>query len=174
MFLILSTSLHPTSRSRVLANAALAELRDQAVACELIDLSYLDPLPACNGHDCYSHPQVGELAAKIAAASGILVASPVYNYDVSAACKNVIELTGSAWNDKVVGLMCCAGGQGSYMALMGFLSSLILDFHCLIVPRFVYATEECITGDQVNDDDVTERIKVLTKQLVKIAKVVQS
>src|SRR2546430_7894407 len=28
----------------------------------------------------------------------------VYNYDVAAATKNMIELTGSAWEDKIVGL----------------------------------------------------------------------
>ena len=169
MFLVFSTSLHPTSRSRILASVALAELRDHGVPCELIDLSCLDPLPPCNGDDCYSHETVGELAGKIASASGILIAAPIYNYDVSAACKNLIELTGSSWNDKVVALVCSAGGQGSYMAPMSFLGSLMLDFHCLIVPRFVYTTDDCFTDDQINNDVISERIKELTSKLVKIS-----
>ena len=39
----------------------------------------------------------------------IVLATPVYNYHVSAATKNLIELTGSAWEDKLVGFLCAAG-----------------------------------------------------------------
>lgn len=172
MYLVFSTSLHPTSRSRILANAALAGLREKGVSCELVDLSYMNPLPPCNGHDCYSDPAVGELAGKIAAAEGIVIAAPIYNYDVSAACKNLIELTGSSWNDKVVALLCSAGGQGSYMAPLSFLGSLMLDFHCLVVPRFVYATEDCFTDEQLSNDDVAARLKQMTSQLVKLGSAV--
>ena len=164
MFLVFSTSLHPESRSRILANAAVVELKEAGRPCELIDLSYMNPLPHCNGHDCYSDPVVGETAGKIAAARGILIASPVYNFDVSASCKNLIELTGSAWNDKVVGMLCAAGGQGSYMAPMGLSNSLMLDFRCLILPKFVYASEECFVDGQLQSEEVASRVKELVSQ----------
>ena len=71
----------------------------------------------------------------------ILLATPIYNYDVSAAAKNMVELTGSAWRDKTVGFICAAGGTSSYMSVMGLANSLMLDFRCIILPRFVYATD---------------------------------
>ena len=71
---------------------------------------------------------------------GIVVATPIYNYDASAAAKNLVELTGRAWQNKVVGFLCAAGGDGSYMSIMALANSLMLDFRCVIVPRFVYAT----------------------------------
>ena len=42
-------------------------------------------------------------------ATTILIAAPVYNYDVGAAVKNLIEHTGDAWTDKTVGFMLAAG-----------------------------------------------------------------
>ena len=46
----------------------------------------------------------------IEAARVIIVATPIYNYDANAAAKNLVELTGSAWEDKTVGFLCAAGG----------------------------------------------------------------
>ena len=169
MYLVFSTSLHPNSRSRVLASVAAQRLQAAGQSFELLDLAALDPLPPCNGHDCYGNPMVGELAGKIAAASGILIASPVYNYDVSASCKNLIELTGSAWKDKIVGLLCAAGGQGSYMAPMGLFNSLMLDFRCLILPKFVYALEDSFSDGELISESVSGRVDDLVDQLTRLA-----
>lgn len=168
MYLVFSTSLHPHSKSRVLANAAHREVRDQGADCQLIDLAAMNPLPPCNGHDCYSDPVVGELADTISKATGILIAAPIYNYDVSASCKNLIELTGSAWNDKIIGLMCAAGGQGSYMAPMSLINSLMLDFRCLVLPKFVYASEESFADGELTDQGILGRVDELAKQIVRI------
>ncbi len=66
---------------------------------------------------------------------------PVYNYDVNAVAKNFIELMGEdALGNKTVGFMLSAGGGGSYMAVMPFANSLMLDFRCWIVPRFLYVS----------------------------------
>ena len=75
------------------------------------------------------------------------MAAPVYNYDVSASAKNMIELTGSAWEDKIVGFLCAAGGMSSYMSVMAYANSLMLDFRCVVIPRFVFAT-----GDAFDDE----------------------
>jgi NAD(P)H-dependent FMN reductase len=119
---------------KVSADAALIDLRET-------------PLPMCDGGAAYQHESVAPLAAAISQADPILLAVPVYNYDANAAAKNLIELTGRAWTGKVVGFLCAAGGQGSYMSVMSIANSLMLDFRCLIVPRFVYAT-----GDDFNED----------------------
>ena len=52
-----------------------------------------------------------------------------------------MELTGPAWQDKPVGFLCAAGGQASCMSPIGFANSLMFDFRCVIVPRFVYCTK---------------------------------
>ena len=112
---------------------------------------------------------VVKLDELIRKAQGVLIGTPVYNYDASAATKNLIELTGQAWTNKVVGFLCAAGGSGSYMSMMGLANSLMLDFHCLVIPRFVYATKEAFTDGRVRDSEVDDRIQELADTLVRLS-----
>lgn len=48
----------------------------------------------------------------------VLLAVPIYNYDGNAAAKDLIELTGGTWEDKIAGFACAAGGASSYMSIM--------------------------------------------------------
>lgn len=168
MYLVLSSSLHPTSRSRILARACserLASLGEQTTFFDLAE----NPLPPCDGAVAYADANVKKLAELIQQSDAILLASPVYNYDVNAAAKNAVELTGRAWTGKVVSLLLAAGGQGSYMSAMGLAGSLMLDFRCIIVPRFVYATGESFEGDQLADDDIQQRVDALVHDTRRIA-----
>ena len=70
--------------------------------------------------------------------------------------------------EKVVGFLCAAGGQGAYMAVMAVANSLMLDFRCLIVPRFVYASGACFSEDRITDSAVEERIDGLANDLHRI------
>ncbi len=166
-YLILSTSLNPGSRSRVLAQITLQHFEKKQAPVEFIDLSEFS-LPICDASSCYSHPQVLALEPKISAARGIIVATAIYNYDVNAAAKNLLELTGDAWSDKVVGFVCAAGGQGSYMSVMGFANSLMLDYRCLVIPRFVYAPRSEITDKTFGDKAVNDRIEQLASEMMRV------
>lgn len=168
MFLILSASLHPNSRSRILAASCADLLRADQRDCEIFDLAE-SPLPMCDGATAYGDPNVQRLAGLVTQAEAILVATPVYNYDVNAALKNSLELTGKAWTGQVVSLMLAAGGQGSYMSAMGFANSLMLDFRCLIVPRFVYATGESFEGNSLADESIAERVSTLVRETTQLA-----
>jgi FMN reductase len=125
-------------------------------------------LPLCDGEAAYDHPHVTTLSAMIEGARVIVVATPIYNYDANATAKNLVELTGSAWEDKTVGFLCAAGGASSYMSIMGLANSLMLDFRCLIIPRFVYAKGENFTAKKVPTTDLTARIVELAEASVKI------
>jgi FMN reductase len=139
------------------------------VAVQFFDLA-VKPLPLCDGMRAYEDRNVQELADHIRHADAIILASPVYNYDVNAVAKNAIELTGRAWTGKVVGIMLAAGGQGSYMSAMGIANSLMLDFRCLIVPRFIYATNDAFQANQLRDESIRERVKQLVDDTVRISR----
>jgi len=160
--LVLSCSLNPESNSALLAQAAQRALLDDGVPAELVDLRTLE-LPPCDGDTAYDHPDAKALKGKIDAADAILIASPVYNYDTSAATKNVVELTGSAWEGKAVGILCAAGGSRAYMAPTSLANSLMYDFRCHITPRFVYATRGDFDGDEIDSSGLRERIGQLTR-----------
>ena len=167
--LVISTSGNPDSNSRRMGRIAFDYLKDNSGDCEWIDLRELD-LPLCDGDVCYSTPGVQKLNKAINAADGILVASPVYNYDMSASAKNMIELTGKAWEDKIVGFLCAAGGMSSYMSVMAYANSLMLDFRSVIIPRFVYATGSAFDGDTPADPKIIGRIEQVAAELIRFSK----
>ena len=134
----------------------------QEVSCAFLDLRAVN-LPICDGDTAYSHPDVTKCAELITEARVIIAATPVYNYDACAALKNLIELTGDSWEDKVVGFLCAAGGASSYMSLMSLANSLMLDFRCLIIPRFVYATRNDFSDDKVPSDEIKGRVARLAQ-----------
>lgn len=168
-YLVVSTSGNPDSNSRRMGRLAFAHLEKAKVDCAWLDISEMG-LPLCDADICYTQPAAQKLSKAIEAADGILIATPVYNYDVSAAAKNMVELTGSAWEEKVAGFLCAAGGMNSYMSVMAFANSLMLDFRTVIIPRFVYATSRAFDGDQFKDDKVGERIAELAAELIRFTK----
>jgi FMN reductase len=165
-YLVVSTSGNPDSNSRKMGKVAYEFLRKQNVDCEWIDLAALD-LPLCDADACYAHPAARKLDGAVQSAKGVLVAAPVYNYDVSASAKNMIELTGSSWEDKIVGFLCAAGGMSSYMSVMAYANSLMLDFRCVIIPRFVYATADSFDDETVSDQKVLLRIEQVAGELIR-------
>jgi FMN reductase len=165
-YLVISTSGNPDSNSRRMARLAFRHLEKAKVECTWLDISELG-LPLCDADACYTQPAAQKVSKAIKGADGILVGTPVYNYDVSAAAKNLVELTGSSWEEKVVGFLCAAGGMSSYMSVMPFANSLMLDFRCVIIPRFVYATGRAFDGDDLKDKEVGERIEELAGELIR-------
>ena len=145
---------------------AYEHLRARKADVEWLDISGMN-LPLCDADACYTEPSARKLNAAVKNADGILVAAPVYNYDVSAAAKNMIELTGSSWEDKIVGFLCAAGGMSSYMSVMAYANSLMLDFRCVVIPRFVYATGRAFKDDELVDAEVGQRIRQVADELVR-------
>jgi NAD(P)H-dependent FMN reductase len=166
---LVSGSLNPESLSRQMAQHAAHALKQLGAQVDFIDLQEVK-LPMCDGDSAYSDPEVEKTRSRIEAAAGILVAAPVYNFYLNAALKNLVELTGSAWEEKVVGFLNAAGGVSSYMAVMSMANSLMLDFRCVIVPRFVYATGSAFRDGAGLDRKVAGRIEELANELVRFAK----
>ncbi|MBC8108691.1 MAG: NAD(P)H-dependent oxidoreductase [Anaerolineae bacterium] len=169
---IISCSLNPDSRSRVLANSAAEILRKHEATVQLLDLRE-HPLPMCDGESC-DPVAIAPLRDAILKSDAILLAVPIYNYDVNAAAKNLVEQTGKAWEGKSVGFLCAAGGHGSYMSVMSLANSLMLDFRSLIVPRFVYAVGKDFDGDEIASPKIRERIEQLCSETARLAKALRS
>jgi FMN reductase len=172
-YLVISTSGNPDSNSRRIGRVALEHLRKRKVDCDWIDISEMD-LPLCDADKCYAMPVSKKLSAAIKDADGVLIAAPVYNYDVAAAAKNMIELTGSAWENKIVGFLCAAGGTASYMSVMAYANSLMLDFRCVIIPQFVFATADAFNGDNIIDKKIIDRTETVADELLRFTKALRS
>lgn len=165
-YLVVSTSGNPDSNSRRMGQVAFAHLQKRKMDCAWLDIKDLE-LPLCDADKCYGLDGSKRLNTAIHSADGILIAAPVYNYDVAAAAKNMIELTGKSWQEKIVGFLCAAGGTSSYMAVMAYANSLMLDFRTVIIPRFVYATGDAFDAGTITDKKVITRIEQVADELVR-------
>ena len=166
-YLILSASLRSASLSRVMAETLRDAYTKLGVTNQLIDLREF-VLPLCDGEAAYGHPHVTTLSGLIEGARVIVIATPIYNYDANATAKNLVELTGSSWENKTVGFLCAAGGASSYMSIMGLANSLMLDFRCLVIPRFVYAKGDDFSAKKAPSEDLAARIVALAEASTKI------
>ena len=128
-----------------------------------------NPLPMCDGDKCYDLPEVLEFREKVKNADGIIMATPVYNFNVSSGAKNIVELGGRMLYDKIFGFMCAAGGRNGYMSVMSLANSLMLDFRCYIIPKFVYATKHDFDDGKISNSDIKERIEELGTELIKVS-----
>ena len=128
-----------------------------------------NPLPMCDGDECYDLPEVLDFREKIKNAEGIIMAIPVYNFNASSGAKNIVELGGSMLYDKTFGFLCAAGGKNSYMSIMSLANSLMLDFRCYIIPKFVFATKNDFEEDKIVNSEIKSRIKELGSELIRVS-----
>ena len=163
-YLVISTSLREGSRSKIMAKAVAENVKDS----EFFDLQK-KPLPMCDGDKCYDLPEVINFRKKVKNAKGIIMAIPIYNFNVSSGAKNVIELGGKMFYDKVFGFICAAGGKSSYMSVMSFANSLMIDYRCFIIPKFVYALKNDFNGIEITNPEIKERVVKLGNDLVRIS-----
>jgi len=71
--------------------------------------------------------------------------------------------------DKTFGFLCAAGGRNSYMSIMSLANSLMLDFRCYIIPKFVFATKNDFEEGKIVNSEIKSRIKELGSELIRVS-----
>jgi NAD(P)H-dependent FMN reductase len=167
---ILNANLAPGGKTAHLAETMSGLLGEVGHEARVFSLSEWD-LPACDGSTCYQNEKTIALTGALANAEAIVLIAPVYNYDLNAAAKNLIELTGSSWKGKAIGLVCTAGAEKSYLSPLAFMNSLGTDYRCLVSPRYVYVTRADFNPDNTlpSDGDIRRRLAFLAKELPVLA-----
>jgi FMN reductase len=176
--LVISCTLNPEShRTVALAQYAAEDLKSKGQNVEFIDLRQYK-LPINNGHEqsAFDDPQVKELHDRIDKAQAIIIVAPIYNYNVAAAAKNLVELTthkhkdilsGQAWRNKIVGFIGVSGGAGSMLAFFPFLNGLMMDSKVVIVPTVVMASSSDFNDKSQVSAEIKKRIEELSSNVVK-------
>jgi len=183
VYAVISCSLDSNSKSSILGHHAYQRLSHDDHPCHWIALRDYD-LPLSNGYNqsAYAHADVKYIHDLLLTCKGIIFSSPIYNWDVSAASKNLIELVGTSYknilsgkalNDKVIGFIGVGQVSKSYLAPLGFLNSLMLDFRCLILPRFVFASHEDFQDNQPSED-ILKRVNKLVSEFATLATAVHT
>ena len=170
---IITGSLNPNSNSFHLAEHLRVLWAEKGIEIDQVDLRELE-LPLCDGSSVYEDPRVQDLQQRLRIYDAFVMAVPIYNFDGNAALKNVIELAGKEFQDKIAGFLCAAGGTMSYMSIMAFANSLMLDYRTVILPRFVYATHDDISDDGVITPAIQDRIEAFGDEFQRLAQAVTS
>lgn len=168
--LLISSSLNPKSKSRILAEYAQKQFANfPEVELDYLDLAEIE-LPMCDGGAAYGHPNTVAVNKRVQEADGFLVATPIYNYSSNGAIKNFIDLTGNDWKDKFVGFMAAAGGGLSYMSVMEIANSLMLNSRTVVMPRYVYTDGSAFVNGEITNEDVANRVEQLVEDFVVFGK----
>jgi chromate reductase len=90
-------------------------------------------------------PEVWTLKARIAAAQGIVIASPEYNGGIPGGLKNMIDWTSRGtqqpWAGKVVGLMGATSGMWGTQRMMPHLRGVLQVLGAFVIPQQVNVRE---------------------------------
>lgn len=163
---ILNTNLASGGKTAHLSDTLAALFKEGGDEPRVFSLAERD-LPACDGGACYKDEKTIALTADLSEAEALVLVAPVFNYDLNAAAKNLIELTGSSWKGKAVGLVCTAGAEKSYLSPLAFMNSLSIDYRCLVSPRYVYVKRSDFNPDNTlpAEGDIRRRLAFLAKEL---------
>ncbi|MCH9653795.1 MAG: NAD(P)H-dependent oxidoreductase [Planctomycetes bacterium] len=157
---IIATSLNPKSKSQILARQMESHLVSDGVHCQLFDLRELN-IGMSGPNENWGNADIAKIAESVKQASHVVFAVPIYCYDVNSAAKNIIELTGRSFTNKVISFLCAAGGTNSYMSVMSFANHLMLDFRSIIVPRFLYTQDSDWSEEGILNESIQERFELL-------------
>jgi FMN reductase len=175
--LILSSGLANGSRSEHLARRYDEALAKHGVEVRTVSLKEY-PLPPYDNGSVLAIPAYLPLHQMVSEADALVLASPVYNWGLSAELKRFVEIIGTtppddsirgAFFDKIVTFVCAAGLPHSYMAFTPLALSMMLDFKCILNPYNVYVHNRH-WEDGVLGDEAVERIEQSAAVLAELVK----
>ncbi|HEY3294061.1 MAG TPA: NAD(P)H-dependent oxidoreductase [bacterium] len=164
-------SLRKASYNRKLLKLAESYLEKAGVELDRLDLCEY-PLPPYDG-DIEEGPGLPQHAwtikARIAAAHGVIIACPEYNYSIPGTFKNVIDWTSrggsNPWNGKVVGLMGASNGPFGTWRMMPQLRASLSGLQAFVIPQQVNVREAAKVWNE-QGELVDEKLGPLVEKFV--------
>ncbi|MBV7486106.1 NADPH-dependent FMN reductase [Bordetella sp. BOR01] len=160
-----SPALH--SRSSALLRYAGQRLASRGLTSSELGLRDLPAVDLIEGH--YGGPAADELRRRVAAAQGLLIATPVYKASFSGGLKAVLDLLDEkALADKIVLPIATGGSTAHLLALEYGLKPVLSALGARYILAGVYATDRQVSvrgGETAIDDDVRLRLDVAVDRL---------
>ena len=141
--LIIQASLNPQSKTAIVVGVAEKILNSlDEVDCQILDLRYFD-MQFCDGRKLTDYNSDTQKAFEmINDADGFIIGMPVYCYSVSGPLKNLIDITSSAMEKKVAGILCTTGSPMSFLASSDLAKILAFESHVFSVQPVVCSSYE--------------------------------
>src|SRR5947207_264804 len=156
------------------AVAAAVEMVRAAGAGVNVDILNLAEVPVdiCDGRplEQYGEP-TRQAVARIAAASAVLIAAPVYRASFPGVLKNLLDIAPvEALQNKPVGIVAMGGSPHHYLAVDGHLRLVLGWFGALVAPTGVYLTGGDFTDGQLSSENARKDLAALCQTLIALAR----
>ena len=165
--LIIQASLNPQSKTAIVVGEAEKILNSlDEVDCQILDLRYFD-MQFCDGRKLTDYNSDTQKAFEmINDADGFIVGMPVYCYSVSGPLKNLIDITSSAMEKKVAGILCTTGSPMSFLASSDLAKILAYESHVFSVQPVVCSSYEDFKDGKLKSRKVKEKLKSMIEVLL--------
>ena len=167
-------SLRPTSHTRMALGLALRGAEDVGARTRLIDLREYH-LNHCDGKEDESgYPEgVFRMRQEVAAAQGLILATPEYHGSFSGVLKNALDLMGfKEIEGKMIGLVGVSGGRMGALNALNALRVVGRALHAWVIPEQVSVPEVWKVFDdagEAKDERLRERLTELGRQVARFS-----
>mgnify|MGYP001296316130 FL=1 len=101
----------------------------------------------------------------------MIIGMPVYCYSVSGPLKNLIDITSSAMENKVAGILCTTGSSMSYLASADLAKILAYESQVLSVQPVVCSSYEDFKNGKLESQKVHDKLNAMIEALISLLKV---
>ena len=169
---IIQGSLNPKSKTAIVAQEAEKILhRFDDIDCQILDLRYFE-IQFCDGRKLQDYGSDTKKAYEmIQESDALIIGMPVYCYSVSGPLKNLIDITSSAMENKVAGILCTTGSSMSYLASADLAKILAYESQVLSVQPVVCSSDEDFKDGKLESQKVHDKLNAMIEGLISLLKV---
>lgn len=164
---IVQGSLNPESKTAIVVKETEKVLKARNIDFETLDLRSLE-LQFCDGRSLSDYNEDMQRAYRILeSADGFIFGMPVYCWSMSGVVKNLIDITASALENKVAGILCNAGGNRSFMSSADLINVLYYESGVMTVHPIVYTSYDDFSDGQLIAEKPLAKIPAMIDALMK-------
>ena len=170
--LIIQGSLNPKSKTAIVIREAEKILdSSNGIEFQTLDLRSFN-MQFCDGRKLQEYNSDTQKAYEMVdKADGLIIGMPVYCFSVSGPLKNFIDITSSAMEKKVAGIICTTGSSMSYLASADLAKILAYESHVLSIQPVVCSSYEDFNNSRLESQKVHEKLNSMIEVLVGFLKV---
>ena len=165
--LIIQGSLNPQSKTAIVTGEAEKILDGvDGIEFQTLDLRSFN-MQFCDGRKLHEYNfDIQKAYEMVNKADGLIIGMPVYCYSVSGPLKNFIDITSSAMEKKVAGILCTTGSPMSFLASSDLVKILAYESHVFSVQPVVCSSYEDFKDGKLENRKVKEKLKNMIEVLL--------
>lgn len=166
------------AKIKIVVEKVLEEVKknNPDIEVELLDLKQYD-VQFCDGRDPATYTgDTKKVIDIVSSADFYIIGTPIFQGSITGALKNLFDLIPpKVFRNKVMGFVATGGTYQHYLVIENQLKPIASYFRAFVAPGFVYTNyDHFSTKNELVDQDVLERIAMLSKEVVFMQKALKT